>query len=30
MGMVQVSCPVCRAVGEVTREDWDEGVHTLV
>ncbi|KIP01308.1 hypothetical protein PHLGIDRAFT_39147, partial [Phlebiopsis gigantea 11061_1 CR5-6] len=22
---VQVSCPVCRAVGCISREDWDEG-----
>jgi hypothetical protein len=26
---VQVSCPVCRAVGSITREDWDEGACAL-
>ncbi|THH32411.1 hypothetical protein EUX98_g1777 [Antrodiella citrinella] len=28
-GEVEVSCPVCRAVGCVTREEWDEGVIAL-
>ena len=27
---VEVSCSVCRAVGCVTREEWDEGVNSLV
>ena len=26
---VEVSCPVCRAVGCVTREEWEEGVAAL-
>ncbi|KAI0772273.1 hypothetical protein BC629DRAFT_1262477, partial [Irpex lacteus] len=26
---VQVSCPVCRAVGVISREDWDEGACAL-
>ena len=26
---VQVSCPVCRAVGCISREDWDEGACAL-
>lgn len=26
---VEVSCPVCRAVGYVSREDWDEGACAL-
>lgn len=25
----QVSCPVCRAVGAISREDWDEGACAL-
>ncbi|KAI0056540.1 hypothetical protein BV25DRAFT_1813794 [Artomyces pyxidatus] len=28
-GMVEVSCPVCRAVGAVPREDWEAGVRAL-
>jgi hypothetical protein len=28
-GEVQVACPVCRAIGCVSKEDWDEGVHAL-
>lgn len=28
-GRVQVACPTCRVVGEVTREEWDEGVRSL-
>lgn len=27
---VQVSCPVCRAVGVIPRPDWDEGACALV
>ncbi|KIJ64582.1 hypothetical protein HYDPIDRAFT_90429 [Hydnomerulius pinastri MD-312] len=27
--LVEVSCPVCRAVGCVTREEWEEGVSAL-
>ncbi|KAI0337454.1 hypothetical protein BDW22DRAFT_1383675 [Trametopsis cervina] len=26
---VQVSCPVCRAVGSISRNDWDEGACAL-
>ncbi|KAI0086950.1 hypothetical protein BDY19DRAFT_860419, partial [Irpex rosettiformis] len=26
---VEVSCPVCRAVGVISREDWDEGACAL-
>ena len=26
---VQVSCPVCRAVGVISSEDWDEGACAL-
>lgn len=26
---VQVSCPVCRAVGRISREDWEEGACAL-
>ncbi|GJE91628.1 hypothetical protein PsYK624_077780 [Phanerochaete sordida] len=26
---VQVSCPICRAVGVISREDWDEGACAL-
>ncbi|KAI0695294.1 hypothetical protein BC835DRAFT_1245811, partial [Cytidiella melzeri] len=26
---VQVSCPVCRAVGSISREDWEEGACAL-
>ncbi|KAH7885481.1 hypothetical protein F5I97DRAFT_1811259 [Phlebopus sp. FC_14] len=26
---VEVSCPVCRATGCVTREEWEEGVSAL-
>ena len=26
---VQVSCPSCRAVGVISREDWDEGACAL-
>ncbi|KAH7919003.1 hypothetical protein BV22DRAFT_1041295 [Leucogyrophana mollusca] len=26
---IEVSCPVCRAVGCVTREEWEEGVSAL-
>ena len=26
---VEVSCPVCKGVGCVSRKDWDEGVFTL-
>jgi len=26
---VEVCCPVCRAVGCVTKEEWDEGVKSL-
>lgn len=26
---VQVSCPACRAVGAISREDWDEGACAL-
>ena len=29
-GEVQVSCPVCRAVGAISKEDWDEGACALV
>ncbi|TDL23169.1 hypothetical protein BD410DRAFT_787476 [Rickenella mellea] len=25
---VQVSCPVCRAIGHVDKEEWDEGVRS--
>lgn len=28
-GRVQVACPACRVVGEVRREEWDEGVRSL-
>jgi len=28
-GLVQVSCPVCRAVGVVPRNDWEKGVQAL-
>ena len=28
-GNVEVSCPVCRGVGCVTKEEWDEGVAAL-
>jgi hypothetical protein len=28
-GDVQVSCPVCRAVGCVSKADWDEGAQAL-
>ncbi|KAH8091014.1 hypothetical protein BXZ70DRAFT_899007 [Cristinia sonorae] len=28
-GEVEVSCPVCRAVGCVTKQEWDEGVAAL-
>jgi len=28
-GEVEVSCPVCRAIGCVTKEEWDEGVIAL-
>ncbi|KAI0301113.1 hypothetical protein B0F90DRAFT_1925534 [Multifurca ochricompacta] len=27
---VEVSCPMCRAVGAVLREDWEKGVQALV
>ncbi|EMD40226.1 hypothetical protein CERSUDRAFT_45545 [Gelatoporia subvermispora B] len=26
---VEVSCPVCRAVGSISREDWEEGACAL-
>ncbi|KAI0252187.1 hypothetical protein BJV78DRAFT_378338 [Lactifluus subvellereus] len=29
-GLVEVSCPVCRAVGAVPREDWEKGALALV
>lgn len=29
-GDVEVSCPVCRAVGVVRREEWEEGVAGLM
>lgn len=28
-GCVEVSCPVCRGTGCVTKEQWDEGVRSL-
>jgi hypothetical protein len=28
-GCVEVSCPVCRGVGCVLKEEWDEGVVAL-
>ena len=28
-GFVEVSCPVCRAVGVVPRSDWEKGVQAL-
>ena len=28
-GLVEVSCPVCRAVGVVPRSDWEKGVQAL-
>jgi hypothetical protein len=28
-GSIEVSCPVCRGSGCVTKEQWDEGVHAL-
>jgi hypothetical protein len=28
-GNVEVSCPVCRGVGCVSKEQWDEGVAAL-
>lgn len=28
-GNVEVSCPICRGVGCVTKEEWDEGVAAL-
>ncbi|OCH91593.1 hypothetical protein OBBRIDRAFT_792071 [Obba rivulosa] len=27
---VEVSCPVCRAIGYISREDWEEGARALV
>ncbi|KIL00210.1 hypothetical protein PAXRUDRAFT_130427 [Paxillus rubicundulus Ve08.2h10] len=27
--LVEVSCPVCRAVGCMTRNEWEEGVSSL-
>ena len=29
-GLVEVSCPVCRAVGVVQHKDWEEGARALV
>jgi hypothetical protein len=29
-GCVEVSCPVCRSVGCVTKEEWEEGVGALL
>lgn len=28
-GLVEVSCPVCRAVGVVQRKDWEQGAQAL-
>ena len=28
-GCVEISCPVCRSVGCVTKEQWEEGVSAL-
>jgi hypothetical protein len=28
-GLVEVSCPICRAVGTVPREDWEKGALAL-
>jgi len=28
-GLVEVSCPVCRAVGVVPHDDWGKGVQAL-
>ena len=28
-GLVEVSCPVCRAVGVVPRKDWEQGAQAL-
>jgi hypothetical protein len=28
-GNVEVSCPVCRCIGCVSKEQWDEGVAAL-
>jgi hypothetical protein len=27
--LIEVSCPVCRSVGCVTRQEWEEGVSSL-
>jgi hypothetical protein len=29
-GLVEVSCPVCRAVGVIPRKDWEQGAQALV
>ncbi len=28
-GLVEVRCPVCRAVGVVQRKDWEQGAQAL-